>query len=1189
MLATPISSNSIGEKRIIHQEIDKKSAIPNEIQNKVKLIDKNGNKIADNIEKMISGRFLVKFAKEVNVNLLKSFNLQIESVFNAFSTVIVDGRVKNLFDLAKSQEILIIEGIEKIKTHLAYSVPQMGVRTNIWDLGIEGDPSQSIAILDTGIDATHPMFKGKNIVWKDVAGVSSSVTGDEYLEPIDKNGHGTHVAGIAAGVGLDRPLQIVKGTIPQKGFFRIVESLPNIPAQTKIEYTIDWGNQGKDNPSTSIVVLVTTVDDINNAIAFSQTDTSGNYSDIITLDAGDYFLWVGSFSTSTGDPEGQKFEIITTIPDDMQLPKDTYRSYRGVAPDASIVSVKVFDDLGNGDSGTLIAGMDWVLNNKDTYNITVVNMSLGTDTISAIVDSAVADLANAGILVVSSAGNEGVNSGGIGSPGSAEMSLTVGAVNRVNEVAYYSSNGDPNVNTFVKPDILAPGGSVAIPALGDLSGYQEGNGLILSAASGETSWFTGQTLEGLQGTSMAAPHISGLAMLMYQKLKMQSSWTHSVEDVKKIKQAILSTAYEAGNIYNGGEQLQGGTKQNPPITPTTKDYVEGWGIVNAKMALDIISTVKQANQPIKADLSLENPYIQNSASIRVSLQTGQQYDFWATVPKGAKVDLLVISGTPTSTGDPQIVSHKFVDASAGNAVGNISILVNSTTEFIFSLKLRDSINNIDNVHLVVLSRDFIPSVTPILPEINGFVNLNDLPITFESVTNRVHATIDGNDLGIISSGYVVTGLGDGLHTISLEESNAITKQKDNKTFSFTIDTVLPSLTTNLTDMTVDQQFAISYTANDNSGIKSVRAMIGTSILAESTQGSGTLIIDPSIQPPGIYEFKVVAEDLAGNTVSDVATVTFANEIFITSNIEILEVQAFESVNIEWKAGADKPEKYRIFVDGNIAEENAWNGSNIVFSFTPTDLKTFNVTAQVLSTDGKSATNTIFITGIDKLAPIIDLSSNIELDATEIQEILFNVNEPFPYSIKVTYNDTVLAFLRPWNGSAFPIIVSGVPNTQAELKVDIVDTSENILNFSSTIIWKDLTAPKINEISDFQINIGEKRTVKWEWEEKFVQEVTIKKNGQLVYNTSSQVNSITLEIIEGTPGKYKYEIKIVDKGNNSAQADFIVNAIGPTTESITSVTQNAFLAYAKYWIFILPMLVVLRRKVKHGTKFQWFRQ
>ncbi|HEX8187497.1 MAG TPA: S8 family serine peptidase [Pyrinomonadaceae bacterium] len=86
-------------------------------------------------------------------------------------------------------------------------------------------------------------------------------------------------------------------------------------------------------------------------------------------------------------------------------------AYAGVAPNANVVNLRVLGSRGAGPASALLAALDWVLSNRATYNIRVVNLSLGTAAVDSYRDDplcrAARKLANAGIVVVAAAGNEG--------------------------------------------------------------------------------------------------------------------------------------------------------------------------------------------------------------------------------------------------------------------------------------------------------------------------------------------------------------------------------------------------------------------------------------------------------------------------------------------------------------------------------------------------------------------------------------------------------------------------------------------------------------------------------------------------------------------------------------------------------------------------------------------------------------
>ncbi|MFG3203390.1 S8 family serine peptidase [Streptomyces sp. NPDC048192] len=175
--------------------------------------------------------------------------------------------------------------------------------------------------------------------------------------------------------------------------------------------------------------------------------------------------------------------------------------YKGVAPDARIINGKVLDDTGSGDDSGILAGMEWAA----SQGASVVNLSLGGYDSPGIdpLEAEVNKLSTTkNILFAIAAGNDGPQS--IGSPGSADAALTVGAVDKKDKLADFSSTGPRIGDGAIKPDVTAPGVDITAAAA---------KGSVIDQEVGEKpeGYLT------ISGTSMATPHVAGAAAILKQE------------------------------------------------------------------------------------------------------------------------------------------------------------------------------------------------------------------------------------------------------------------------------------------------------------------------------------------------------------------------------------------------------------------------------------------------------------------------------------------------------------------------------------------------------------------------------------------------------------------------------------------------------------------------------------------------
>src|SRR5437773_6098385 len=149
----------------------------------------------------------------------------------------------------------------------------------------------------------------------------------------------------------------------------------------------------------------------------------------------------------------------------------SFRTFRGLAPDAQLISLRALSPDGTGYTSDIITGIDWVVKNARYYNIRVLNLSLGHPVYESYLTDplcrAVAAAVRKGIVVVAAAGNDGTVGTGFGtitSPGNSPDAVTVGAMDDRNTVpladdvlAGYSSKGPSLIEFVVKPDLVALG------------------------------------------------------------------------------------------------------------------------------------------------------------------------------------------------------------------------------------------------------------------------------------------------------------------------------------------------------------------------------------------------------------------------------------------------------------------------------------------------------------------------------------------------------------------------------------------------------------------------------------------------------------------------------------------------------------------------------------------------------------
>jgi subtilisin len=182
----------------------------------------------------------------------------------------------------------------------------------------------------------------------------------------------------------------------------------------------------------------------------------------------------------------------------------------GVAPEAELWAYKVLTDSGSGYSDDIANAIRHAADEKTrTGAKVIISMSLGSSAKDTLIANAVTYAYGKGVLVVAAAGNSGYAANTIGYPGALPNAIAVAALENVQEngtyrVANYSSRGNPNTDgDFVigekDVEISAPGSAI------------------------ESTWYDGN-YKSISGTSMATPHVSGLAAKLWAA---NPTWSHT--------------------------------------------------------------------------------------------------------------------------------------------------------------------------------------------------------------------------------------------------------------------------------------------------------------------------------------------------------------------------------------------------------------------------------------------------------------------------------------------------------------------------------------------------------------------------------------------------------------------------------------------------------------------------------------
>ena len=391
---------------------------------------------------------------------------------------------------------------------VGFSSQSVSEEANWWEnTAMDKDKNNMHDMLDIALEQGKYVVEGKISVLVDFDHMPTE--SDEQLlidkvgfEPSWRFHHIPIIAGTIETELLDDLLN-VEGVVflTLNGELRI--ALDNAIGIHNVDTVWDYGYTGE---GISIAIIDTGIDPLHVGLNDFDDDPKTNDPKVVAFydaldDSGDD----GSGETEPYDDQGHGSHCAgisagTGAVDETppEMGGDDSKPFRGVAPDAWLVGVKVLDSGGSGSFAEVMRGMEWTIDNKIKYNIRAASMSLGGVWLIELTqeqEERITHLANemvaAGISLMIAAGNS-AGYGTIGTPGAAKDVITVGATEDSKDLAVYSSKG-PTHEGQIKPNVAAIGSAVMSVEANSGNGYAS-----------------------YSGTSMATPMVAGMAVLLLQ-------------------------------------------------------------------------------------------------------------------------------------------------------------------------------------------------------------------------------------------------------------------------------------------------------------------------------------------------------------------------------------------------------------------------------------------------------------------------------------------------------------------------------------------------------------------------------------------------------------------------------------------------------------------------------------------------
>jgi serine protease AprX len=526
--------------------------------------------------------------------------------------------------------------------------------------------------------------------------------------------------------------------------------------------------------------------------------------------------------------------------------------YKGVAPGAALIGLKVLNAQGSGTTSNIQAAVDWCITNKATYNIRVISMSLGssgssngTDSLSLAVNNAAAN----GIVPVVAAGNSGPAKYTIGAPAAAADAITIGAMADCGEAGFslasFSSRG-PTADNRVKPDLSAPGVN------------------IMAAKSGSTNLY-----QSMSGTSMATPFAAGtVALMLAANPNLTPTQVKSILESTSIDWSTVGKDIDFGSgrldAYQAIRQAGSYTGTGPAV-PAHELQSGNLSATGAFLTYNI--NVTSTSYPIALTLIMTN-----------WASSSPDFDLYLYNPSGAEVakstgstrqDTVGYTPTVTGTYQAKVISYAgsgpfTLDISAGLGVAPD----NPPTASIANPAASETVSGTYTVR-VQASDDKGVSKVEVQIDTGTWVD--------------VTATLSG---GYYTYSWNTTTYADGAHTVNARATDTI-GQTGTDSHACTVNNTVPvdnpptaSVANPLAGETVSGTYAVKVQATDDKGVSKVEVQIDTGtwvdVTATLSGGYYTYSWNTTTYANGAHTVNTRATDTINQTATDSHACTVSN-------------------------------------------------------------------------------------------------------------------------------------------------------------------------------------------------------------------------------------------------------------------------------------------------------------------------